>query len=439
MVEKFDCVVVGAGPAGVAAAMTAARAGLKVLQIERGDFAGSKNMFGGIVFRHAIEDLVGPNFWVTEPGRPPHVERYIVNYQYWFLTKGSHVAFSHRTESFEQNYNAFSALRARFDPWFARKAEQAGVTLVTKTTATEVLKHDGKIVGVKTDRGDVYGDITIAADGANSLLAKQAGLHGELRPEDVALGVKETIALPREKIEARFNLREDQGTAMVLIGYPLPGMGTGFLYTNKDTISFGIGVVLSHLAEGRNYKDHLALPNTLLENLKTHPSIKPLLEGGATREYTAHMIPEGGYKMVPPLYADGFLVVGDAAMLVNAFNFEGTNLAMTSGKLAGQTVAEAKKLNDFSAKALARYQKYLEESYVLKDLKRFRKVPTYFSRNKHFFEDYPEVLNEALHIWHTVDGRPKNETISEMKNAIWKRTGKLRLARDLYALWRNIL
>ena len=439
MVEKFDVVVVGAGPAGVASAIVTARAGMNVLLIERGDFAGSKNMFGGIVFRRVIEDLVGPNWWVTPPGQPPQVERHIIEYQYWFLSRDAHLAIRHRNMKFDQDYNSFSALRARFDKWFAKKAEEAGATLVTKTTAIEVLKQNGKVTGVKTDRGDVHADVVVAADGANSLLAKNAGLHPEIPPDKMAIAVKETLALPRDKIDERFNLRGDQGVAMTLLGPPMFGMSAGFLYTNKDTISFGFGVVMKDLVEGKNYKEHRALPNTILEQLKKHPSIKPLLEGAATREYTAHMIPEGGYDSVPPLYTDRMVVVGDAAMLVNVINWEGTNLAMTSGKLAGQAIVEAKKAGSFSAANLSRYRYYLEQSYVLRDLKKYRNVPTFFGANKQFFDVYPEALNQAAYLWHLVDGEPKEKHVKEIKSEIWKRRSKIGMAKDLYGLWRNLL
>lgn len=439
MVEKFDSIVVGAGPAGISAAIIMARAGLKVVILERGDFSGSKNMFGGIVFRRSIEELVGPNFWVTVPGRPPHVERYIVDYQYWFLSTNSHVCIAHRSADFEKDYNSFSALRSRFDPWFAKKAEEAGATLVTKTTAFGVIKDGKKIVGVRTDRGDLLADVVIAADGASSLIAKEAGLHPEISPQNIALTVKETIAVSRDKIEERFNLRGDQGVAMMILGQPIIGVGAGFFYTNKDSISIGLGVMLGDLAAGRNYREHRALPNTLLEDLKRHPSIRPLIESGQTREFTAHLIPEGGYDAVPPLYSDGMLVVGDAAMLVNVVGWEGTNLAITSGKLAGETVAEATKIGDFSSAALSRYKRLLENSFVLRDLKKFRGVPAFLAGRKHFFDAYPEILNQTAHMWHLVDGKPKEERIKEIKNEIWKRRSKIGLLKDLYGMWRNVL
>src|SRR5208283_5216244 len=96
--------------------------------------------------------------------------------------------------------------------------------------------------------------------------------------------------------------------------------------------------------------------------------IKKLISGAKTLEYSAHLIPEGGFKSMPPLAADGFLVAGDAAQMVNAAYREGSNLAMTSGKLAGETVVEAKKKGDFSKATLSAYMDKLKASYVWPDL-----------------------------------------------------------------------
>lgn len=171
MAEEFDSVVVGAGPAGIAAAYTMSKAGLNVLVLEKGEKPGAKNMFGGVIFRHHTEQFA-PEFWKTAP-----IERHVVEYQYWFLSKESHLLVSHRNQRFNQKYNSFTVHRAKFDPWFAKLAEDAGATVMNRTTADEVIKEDGRIVGVKTDRGDVRADTVIAADGVNSMLSKQAGLR----------------------------------------------------------------------------------------------------------------------------------------------------------------------------------------------------------------------------------------------------------------------
>ncbi len=423
MAEKFDSVVVGAGPAGIAAAYTMAKAGLNVIVLERGEKPGAKNMFGGVIFRHHTEKLA-PEFWKTAP-----VERHVVEYQYWLLSKESHLLLSHRNQKFNGQYNAFTVHRAKFDPWFAKLAEDAGAVIINRTTADDVVKEDGRIVGVKTDRGDIFADVIIAADGVNSMLSKQAGLREELPPDAVVLAVKEVIAIPKQKIEERFNLGPDEGVAALLVGWG-PGMHAGFMYTNRDTISLGIAINL------RDLGDSGQRPQVMFEEFKNHPSIAPLIKDGELKEYSAHLIPEGGYDYVANIYTDGMLVVGDAAMLVNAINWEGTNLAMASGIIAGETVIEAKKRNDFSARTLSRYRQRLEESFALKDLKKYRAVPKFFSSNPDFFTLYPETLNELFYMWHVVDDEFKAVKIKQMQATLFKRRSRLSLMRDFYHLWR---
>jgi electron transfer flavoprotein-quinone oxidoreductase len=130
------------------------------------------------------------------------------------------------------------------------------------------------------------------------------------------------------------------------------------------------------------------------------------------------------------------LVVGDAAMLVNAINWEGTNLAITSGTLAGNTVIEAENKGDFSSRTLVSYRQKLEESFVLKDLKKYKDVPKFFSTNQHFFTLYPEVANELAYMWHVVDDETKDAHLKEMKSTLFKRRSRLNLLKDAYHMWR---
>ena len=423
MTEKFDSVVVGGGPSGVAAAYTMAKAGLSVLVLEKGEKPGTKNMFGGVIFRHHTEKIA-PEFWKTAP-----VERHVVEYQYWFLSKDSHVLLSHRNQKFNGRYNAFTVHRAKFDPWFAKLAEDAGAVIINRTTADDVIKEDGRIVGVKTERGDVMADVVVAADGVNSMLSKQAGLRDELPQDATVLAVKEVIALPKQKIEERFNLGPDEGTAALLVGCG-PGMHAGFMYTNRDTISLGIGINIHDLDKSKQH------PNDLYEQFKKHPSIAPLVKDGELKEYSAHLIPEGGYDYVANVYTDGMLVAGDAAMLVNAINWEGTNLAMTSGIIAAETIIQAKKKGDFSSNTLSIYRQRLEESFVLKDLKKYRDIPKFFASNPQFFTTYPEAINELAYMWHVVDDGLKQDHVKEMKLRLFKQRSRLGLIRDAYHIWR---
>lgn len=397
MKNKTDVIVVGGGPAGISAAITIARAGKNVILIERGSFSGSKNVFGGAIYVQPTKEIF-PNFEEEAP-----LERKTVTHKYILRTEDQAVALSYVAR--EKDSNSYSVIRSKFDRWMAQEAQKEGVVLVTETLVKEVIVKENKVVGIKTELEEYFADIVILADGVNSILAKQIGLRKEIKPKDVALGVKEVIKLSKETIEERFNLGDGEGAIYEIFGDPMLGMlGLGYVYTNKETVSIGIGVSLDELAS-RKLK-----PYELLEKIKSHQSLLPFLKGGELVEYSAHLIPEGGYKKLPKLYSDGVLIVGDSAMLVNNVHWEGTNLAMISGKLAGETAIYALNKNDFSANTLALYQKKLENSFIMKDLKSYRNVmDIVHGRAKSYLEYYPNKIGEFLKMFTSVDSIPKRQ------------------------------
>lgn len=431
MNEKFDAIVVGAGPSGNAAAYTLAKAGLKVLQIERGEYPGSKNVQGAILYADALEKVI-PDFRDEAP-----LERHIIEQRMWVLDDQSFIGTHFRSDDYNKPpYNRYTIIRAQFDKWFSSKVREAGALLICETTVDSLLIDGGRVVGVRCDRdgGDVFADVVILADGVNSLLAKKAGFHPEIKAQNVALAVKEILFMPQETIEARFNVKEGEGVVIEMIGKITDGMmGTGFLYTNADSLTIGVGCMLSDFKHSANRTS----PYALLEKMKRHPSIAPLIEGGEMKEYCAHLIPEGGFYAVPKVYGDGWMIVGDSGGFVNATHREGSNLAMTTGRLAAETVIAAKAAGKpMSEAVLKAYKKALDESFVMKDLHKYRDMPKVFHDNNQFFTTYPELVNRAAQKMITVDGVDKKSKEREIFASFRQKRSLAGLMGDAFKLWR---
>jgi electron transfer flavoprotein-quinone oxidoreductase len=426
--EQFDAIVVGAGPGGVAAALTMARGGLSVVLIERGERPGVKNVMGGVMYGRMLADIV-PEFWKTAP-----MERVVTDERLWLTTTDAVVTLGHKHAPHTvEPPNAFTVLRVPFDGWFAELAEAAGVLLIPGTTVEDVIRVDGRVAGVRTGRadGDLRANLVVIADGANSFLVQKAGLSRPLEPNEMALVVKEIIALPKEVIEERFTLEPGTGATIEVYGAVTRGMaGYGFLYTNRESLSVGIGALISQFMTTR------ITPWDLLEGFKAHPMVAPLLRGGVVREYLAHAIPEGGFRAMPRLFDDGVMVVGDAAMMVNNLHREGSNLAMAAGRMAGETAIQAKRKGDWSAGTLSEYRELLEASFVLQDLRKYEHLPEVVDRRPDLLRLYPELLSEAIHEMLTVDGVSKREKQRRILRRLLERRPWWSLLQDAYAGWR---
>ncbi len=431
--EHFDAIVVGAGPSGNAAAYTMAKAGLKVLQIERGEYPGSKNVQGAILYADALEKII-PDFREEAP-----LERHIIEQRLWVLDDNSFVGTHYRSDDYNKPpYNRYTIIRAQFDKWFSAKVREAGALLICETTVEELLLDGERCIGVRCDRlgGEVTADVVVLADGVNSTLARKAGFHPELQAKNVALAVKEILFLPEEVIQQRFNIGEEEGVVIEMMGTVTEGMvGTGFLYTNKDSLTIGVGCLLADFKANPNR----TAPYALLEKLKKHPSVAPLIEGGEMKEYAAHLIPEGGYNAVPRVFGEGWVIAGDSAGFVNAVHREGSNLAMTSGRLAAETIVAAKAAGQkMTAKTLSAYKRALDESFVMKDLKKYRHLPEVLETSPQFFTTYPSLVNRAAQTMFTVDGVDKKTKEREIFGSFRSARRLGGLLGDAFKLWRAV-
>ena len=429
MKQKFDAIVVGAGPAGSACGYSLAKSGLATLVVERGKFPGAKNMWGGVFYGPSLNQLF-PRFWEEAP-----VERYISRHKFSLLTPESSLSTEFSTKKFgEPPYNGFSLLRSRFDRWFAFKAEQAGAIVATGLQADDLLWDGKRVAGIKAGGDELPASVVIACDGVSSVLAEKAGLRDKFSPRDMKQGVKEIIQLPRDLIEQRFNLVGEEGVAWEFIGSFTRGIpGGAFIYTNKETLSVGIVVQLSELAEKK-------IPaNDLLEEFKRHPAVADLLAGGKLSEYSAHLIPVAGKAMMPGLYKDGLLVAGDAAALVLATGLvlEGANFAIASGLAAARTVIRAKKSGDFSEKSLSCYPELLKESFVLEDFEAFKKAPR-FLENPRVYSLYPQLACDLAEKIFTNDGKPRKKIWKLLKQSMRDRVSFWQMVRDLIQIKRSL-
>lgn len=401
--QQFDAIVAGAGPAGSSAAIAMARAGMQVALVERGEYAGAKNVSGAALYAPQLLAELLPDYWEEAP-----VERYLTRRVITFLGQESALALDYRTAHFAQPpYNGFTVLRPKFDRWLAGKAEQAGALLITSTVVDDLLYDGEQVIGVRCRRedGELYAPIVIAADGANSFLAKKAGLQREFDSHEMTLGVKEVLRLDAHTIEERFQLSEDEGMSNEYVGFASGSVkGGAFLYTNRDTLSIGVVVQIASLAEQR------ARAYDLLDQFKQHPAVAPLVRDGIPIEYSAHMIPEGGWAMLPRLSRRGLMVAGDAAAFVFAAGLflEGMNFAIASGLAAAETAREAHKHRDYSESSMARYQQRLEKSFVLQDLKNFRRTPALVN-NERLQNVYPELFCQAAENVFRSNGTPRRK------------------------------
>ena len=369
----FDVVIVGAGPAGSCAAIEAARGGLRTLLLERGPFPGSKNMYGGVVYPRILDDLI-PQWWDQAP-----VQRWVTRRSTMVLTDTQSLTVDFRSDAWAAPpYNGATAHRPEFDRWLAGHAVAAGATLLCNTTVTGLLRGEARrsgrpVTGVRTDRpdGDVTAAVVIACDGVNSFVAKEAGLYGTPNPKDFTLGVKETIALPRQVIDERFGVRDREGVDIEIIGCTGGVNGGGFIYTNLESISIGVVLKLTKLAAQKTR------PEDIIAAMKRHSAIAPLVEGGELGEYSAHLIPEAGLRMMPEMTGNGVMIAGDAAALCLAAGIwlEGVNFAMGSGRYAGQTAVEAIAAGDVSQRGLGGYARRLSDTFVLRDHRKLRRAP----------------------------------------------------------------
>lgn len=420
--SDFDAIIVGSGCAGSAAAYALAKAGKSVLVVERGDEPGAKNVTGGRLYTHSLAKLF-PDFATEAP-----LERKITHEKISFMTDASNFTIDFTSEKLAaEKSSSYSVLRSQFDPWLASKAEEAGAEYIPGIPVEELLKEGDRIIGIKAGEDELTAEVVILCDGANSLLLPQTGLGTMPKPSQMAVGVRQTFSLESSRIEDRFNLEKDEGAAWLFVGEPTGGkIGGGFLYTNKDTISVGLVATVSDLKGSKR-----SLPQ-LTEDFLHHSALTPVLKDAKSVEYSAHLIPEGGYDAMPELVGDGVMLAGDAAMMCLNFGYSvrGMDYAIAAGQMAGEAAAKALDAGDTTAAGLAGYRTALENSFVLKDMKSIRRMPKFMEDTPRMFETYPNLVEDIAMKVFAVDGSPVQPMKKNLLKSVKDSGGLIALAKD---------
>lgn len=410
----FDVIVVGAGCAGSVAAYVAASAGKSVLMVERGNYAGAKNMTGGRIYSHSLKEVF-PDFEQEAP-----LERKITHERIALMDHESAMTIDFTSpELAVEGADSYSVLRGPFDQWLAEKAEEAGVEAIYGIPVEELIKDEsGRVVGVRAGEDEITGQVVILCEGTNSMLAERCLGNPRPKPNQMAVGIKETFELPASVIEDRFLTPEGEGAAMLFVGDCTAGhVGGGFMYANKESISLGLVATISTTAE----QD---MPiYQMMENFKNHPMVAPMIRGAKMVEHSGHMVPEGGYNMIPRYIFDGCLLAGETAGFCMNLGYQvrGMDFAVASGRMAAEAACEAIDKGDTSAAGLASYKTKLEDSFVIKDLQTFQAWPATMEHWDRMFTEYPTMVREIFNGLFAVDGKPQQHLAKRMMPIIKKR------------------
>jgi electron transfer flavoprotein-quinone oxidoreductase len=425
--EKLEVVVVGAGVAGLATAMVLAEAGVEVLVVERGDYPGSKNVTGGRLYLEPVRPYL-PGLWDKAP-----LERRVVRERLTMLSPVASTTVEVSSERFRQPpYPSYTLLHSTFDRWFADQAAECGALIIPGYKVDDLIVEDGRVVGIVSAGDEIRADAIVAADGVLSFMAEKAGLRADLAAKDFAVATKEVLELPAKTIDDRFGVEEGEGAAQLFFGSLTQGMfGGGFLYTNQESLSLGMVVAIHDLME----KQPPVSPHDLLEAFKERPEIRPLIAGGHSVEYSAHIIPEGGFRALPRLVTDGLVVVGDAAGLAlnMGVTVRGLDFALASGVMAARALLRAREQADFSASSLAYYEALLRDSFVWKDLQTFQHMPE-FLPNPRLRDFYPSVVCNLLEQIMWIGEEPKEKLSATILRTVRQSLLRADVLKDLLGL-----
>ena len=400
----FDVVFVGAGPANLSGAFHLNRlikahneavangkqAGpalrdIEIAVIEKGSTVGAHILSGAVMDPRALRELI-PDF--EEQGAP--LESPVKEDFFLYLTAKQAIR-SPITPPPLKNHGYYIVSLNRLTAWLGEKCEEAGVNVFPEFPGAELLfDYSDRVVGVRTgDKGidkdgkrkanyepgvDLRAKVTVLGEGPRGSLTKKLierlGLDEGKEPQVYSIGVKELWELPDDRYPV--------GRVTHTLGFPSDTQtyGGGWIYGMQNRI-LNIGYVT-----GLDYKDPLLDPHAEFQRYKTHPYIAKLLEGGKMIRYGAKTVAIGGYFAMPRTFADGVLITGDSAGLLNSQRLKGIHSAIKSGMLAAEAIFQALLAQDFSATQLKRYEQSLQDSWIVPELRKVRNFHAGFKRGR---------------------------------------------------------
>jgi electron-transferring-flavoprotein dehydrogenase len=371
-----DVLIIGGGPSGLATSIRLAdilkqrgQVG-RILLIEKGSSIGSHILSGAVIKPSVFKELLPEADFQEIPfNAKVNKDRTV------FLTENRAFILPFHMPYMNNNGN-YTASLGQVCKYLAIKAEERGVEIYPGFAVDEILYKDGKVIGARTkDTGldhnghqldnfqagnRIEARITIFAEGTRGsltkMLIKKFNLDKDRNEQVYSLGCKELWNVPPGNIEA--------GQIYHTMGYPLNNdeFGGGFIYGLNDN-KVAVGLVV-----GLDYKDPTFDVHDALQVWKTTSFVSKILKGGKLVQYGAKTLPEGGYYAIPKLIVDNALIVGDSAGLVAMPALKGIHLAVRSGMLAAQTIADALLNNDTSENSLQKYETLLNNSAIYKEL-----------------------------------------------------------------------
>jgi electron transfer flavoprotein-quinone oxidoreductase len=398
---KYDVVIVGAGPAGITAAIALAKADIPVLVIEAGVFPGAENWSGAVYF---TENLAQPDVLGEEAVRNSAYERPVTKRGFYIYNGHSLVGLSYRNPA--TFANCYTVLRPTYDHYLAELAKSFGAHILTETTVDSLLRDENNhIIGVHTDRGSIYADVVFLAEGDASQLVSKEGYEHTTDPgaPHFLQGIKEIIEVDPDYIEHTFALPKGEGAAFEILlrngsihnRTANLNMG-GFLYTNKCSLSLGLVLPLDNLSKEFG-GDH----NRLMEWFKGLPEVKRWTNNSRSTAYGAKIIRGGGFRELPQLVDNGLAIGGAATGIGLDFpypNFTGPATAM--GHLFAHAVLEIRTTDkSFSRARLEElYERPLRHTHYFKNVEFLEKWPHYVEHTRVFFGRAADLATGSLYI-----------------------------------------